>query len=302
MAKILVSGLINYETTLQVDGFPIEYSPVRYPFWGISSSVSGVGFNIAKALTILGDDVRLFSLVGKDIIGDLVMKELASDCISIKFVQPIMSQTAQSVIIYDHEGHRYINTDLKDIQSMQYPGQDYIEEGCSADLAVLCNINFSRDFIAKIKDQGTLIATDVHAIADINDEYNQDFMAAADILFMSHERLPMTPEAFIPQVIDRFRNEIIVIGLGDQGALLAVPRDRFIGRFPAVFTRPIVNTIGAGDALFSAFIHRYLVEYDPYQAVKDALVFSSYKIGESGGGSGFLEEEMLNKWVEKLFT
>jgi hypothetical protein len=38
MNSILVPGLINIETTLQVDGFPIDYSPVRYPFMGVSST------------------------------------------------------------------------------------------------------------------------------------------------------------------------------------------------------------------------------------------------------------------------
>ena len=66
MSNILVSGLINIETTLKVDGFPIAYEPVRYPFWGVRSTVSGVGYNIAKALTTLGDSVRLLSLIGRD--------------------------------------------------------------------------------------------------------------------------------------------------------------------------------------------------------------------------------------------
>jgi len=47
MPNILVSGLINIETTLRVDGFPIAYNPVNYPFFGVNSSVSGVGYNIA---------------------------------------------------------------------------------------------------------------------------------------------------------------------------------------------------------------------------------------------------------------
>ena len=52
---ILVSGLINIETTVGVDGFPIDYSPVRYPFFGVRSTVSGVGLNVSKALTTSGN-------------------------------------------------------------------------------------------------------------------------------------------------------------------------------------------------------------------------------------------------------
>ena len=52
MSYVLVSGLINIETTLRVDAFPIPYFPVRYPFFGVSSTVSGIG---AEAnLSLLG--------------------------------------------------------------------------------------------------------------------------------------------------------------------------------------------------------------------------------------------------------
>ena len=47
---ILVSGLLNTETSAQVRGFPISYYPIDYPFFGVSTAVSGVAFNIAKAL------------------------------------------------------------------------------------------------------------------------------------------------------------------------------------------------------------------------------------------------------------
>ncbi|HRC76137.1 MAG TPA: hypothetical protein PLO33_10700, partial [Kouleothrix sp.] len=72
MTTIFVSGLINIETTVQVDRFPIEYSPVRYPFFGVRSTVAGVGYNVAKALATLGDSVRLASIVGRDMPGALV--------------------------------------------------------------------------------------------------------------------------------------------------------------------------------------------------------------------------------------
>jgi len=101
MSRILVSGLINIETTLKVDGFPLPYFPVRYPFHGVSSSVSGVGYNIAKALTTLGDQVDLLSIIGLDISGYQVRSELAVDSIVDSNLLGLMPETAQSVILYD---------------------------------------------------------------------------------------------------------------------------------------------------------------------------------------------------------
>ena len=76
MAKILVSGLVNVETTLKVRKFPIDYYPIDYPFFGIKSSVSGVAYNIVNALNRLGDDVTLTSFIGNDFEGDFIINEL----------------------------------------------------------------------------------------------------------------------------------------------------------------------------------------------------------------------------------
>jgi len=295
VSPILVSGLINIETTLRVDAFPIGYAAVRYPFFGVNSTVSGVGYNVAKALTTLGDPVRFLSLIGRDLAGKLVHESLAADGIPQEFVVEGLAHTAQSVILYDPSGRRMIHTDLKDIQEQVYPEAlfDRALAGCA--LAMLCNINFSRPFLARARQAGIPVATDVHTIADLEDEYNHDFMAAADILFMSDERLPCSPEAWARRVLDRYSAGIVVVGLGAQGALLAVRRDTFLGRFPAVHTREVVNTIGAGDALFSSFVHVYRRSGDPYQALRKALVFASYKIGAAGAADGFLDETALDR-------
>ncbi|MCP4429150.1 MAG: carbohydrate kinase family protein, partial [Chloroflexi bacterium] len=288
MKDILVSGLINIETTLQVDAFPLMYEPVRFPFFGVNSTVSGVGYNVAKALTTLDNRVRFLSLIGTDFAGGLAQKSLSENRIADTFVVGGMVQTAQSVIIYDREGKRQIHVDLKDMQERVYPETLFAEALVGCSLAVLCNVNFNRLFLKQARQAGKTVATDVHTIADLDDAYNCDFMAAADILFMSDERLPCSPEEWARRLQNRFGAAIIVIGLGGEGALLAVREDNFMDRIPAVQVRPIVNTIGAGDALFSSFNHVYHHTGDPYRAIRQAVLFAGYKIGASGAADGFL--------------
>ena len=193
-SSILVSGLINIETTLQVDGFPIDYRPVRFPFFGVDSTVSGVGYNVSKALTILGNDVRFAPLVGRDEASARVHSALAEDGIPW-FVLDQLRRTPQSVILYDPDGRRMINTDLKDIQEQVYPPAVFERALHRCSLAAMCNINFNRPHLHFAKENGVTIATDVHTIDDLDDEFNQDFMAAADILFMSDESLPCPPKS-----------------------------------------------------------------------------------------------------------
>ncbi len=67
MTRILVSGNTNLETMVRVDAFPIPYHSGTFVPFGIQSQVSGVGYNIAKALATLGDDVTFTSIIGRDL-------------------------------------------------------------------------------------------------------------------------------------------------------------------------------------------------------------------------------------------
>ena len=298
--KILVSGLINLETTLKIDGFPISYQPVRYPFFGIQSTVSGVGYNVVKALTTLGDDVRFLSLIGDDQAGQVTRTALSEIGVSDRYVRSQLAETAQSVILYDPEGSRMINTDLKDNQEQVYPPEIAQKSLSDCALAILCNVNFSRPMLKMAKDAGVPIATDVHTIGDLYDDYNADFMRAADVLFMSDEHLPDSPETWARKIQQTYGTPIIVIGLGRQGALLAIKGDNFIERIPAVHTRDVVNTIGAGDALFTSFNHYYAKLRSPYEAIRRAMVFASFKIGARGAADGFLSEAGVETWFQRV--
>jgi len=300
MSHILVSGLINIETTLRVDGFPVQYTPVRYPFYDINTTVSGVGYNIAKALTTLGDEVNFLSIIGNDTAETQIRSELNHDNISDAFVLNKGEKTAQSVILYDENGRRCINVDLKDIQEQIYPLDIFHQAVDQCDLFSLCNINYSRPMLGCVQRTGKPIATDVHTISTLDDDYNMDFMRAADILFMSDEALADTPENFARKVTHAYGTEILVIGLGSKGALLSVRSDNFLERIPAVQTQQVLTTIGAGDALFSAFIHSYAQSRDPYGSIQRAVIFASHKIGSKGAAEGFLKHSELEKIYSDL--
>jgi ribokinase len=288
MSRIFVAGLTNIETTLQVDGFPIDYTPATYAFFGVNSSVSAVGYNVALALTALGSQVRLATIVGRDILGAMVLQTLDAAGIDCAYVQRQMEQTAQSVIMFDPAGRRRISTDLKDIQQQVYPPAQALAglDGC--DLAVLCNINFARPLLAEARARGIPIATDLHVLTSLDDAYSQDWLRSAAIIFQSGEQLPCSPEDWAAQIMARFSPQIVVIGLGDAGSLLALRDREQMRRVPAVYTRPVVNTVGAGDALFAAFVHFYSLLGDAEAALKRATVFASYKIGSTGGAEGYL--------------
>lgn len=295
---ILVSGLINLETTLKVDSFPLTYEPVRFPFFGVNSRVAGVGFNLSKALHTLGSRVELLSLVGRDEVGQLAQKAVADLGLNTGYLLPELEAQAQAVIIFEPSGQRMIHTDLKDIQDRSYPVEMFERALQNASIAVLCNINFSRALLPIAKAKGVPVATDVHTISNLEDSYNADFMAAADILFQSHEKLPVSPEEWVRQVSGRYGKKLMVVGLGANGALLSEDGSSIL-HIPAVQPRPVVNTIGAGDSLFASFLHFYGKGLEPHQALRRAVFFAGYKIGSNGAAEGFLSEAELERLVSE---
>ena len=168
---ILVSGLVNTETTTAVRGFPIQYYPIDYAFFGVNTSVSGVAFNIAKALTKLSDEVQLTSMTGNDFSAAYILDSLRELGIATNYVQPKLRQTPSSVVLYDPDGNRQIYCDLKDIQETPYEFDPAVLE--NVDLVVACNINFNRPLLQLAKQAGKIIATDVHVLSDVYDEYNR---------------------------------------------------------------------------------------------------------------------------------
>lgn len=291
--KILVSGLLNTETDVSVQGFPINYYPIDYSFFGVNTAPSGVGYNISKALSTLGDEVRLISMTGDDFSAGYIRNALNEIGVSDKYVRSDLKQTPSSVVLYDSSGKRQIYCDLKDIQETDYPFTLNLLEGI--DLVAACNISFNRSLLRLAKEAGKIIATDVHVLSDINDGYNREFMEYADILFLSDEAVGKSCRNFIFRLADTYNSKIIVMGCGSKGAAMYQRKTGRILEMPAVQVENVVNTVGAGDALFSAFLHYYAKGYAPEQALKRAQIFAAKKITVCGASNGFSTEEEVEK-------
>ena len=292
MKRILVSGLVNTETTCSVKDFPIPYQPIDYNFFGVHTSVSGVGFNVAKALTALGNQVDIATLLGNDPAGDIALRELDAAGINTSFVTRVLPETCSSVVLHSPDGRRRIYCDLKNIQDTAY---DFSAVDLTAyDMVVACNINFSRPLLQKAKALGLPIVTDVHALSNPDDDYNRDFMQNADILFLSHEHVPGAPEDFLKTLARRYGCRVIVMGCGGNGAMMYLRENDTVCHQPAVPVEHIVNTVGAGDALFSAFVSLWCEGLSPTDCLTRAQRFAAAKITHNGGGTGFLSREELN--------
>ena len=279
--KVVVSGLVNIETNVAVKEFPIPYFPIDYPFFGVETSVGGVGYNVAKALKTLGDNVTLLSFTGDDLAARTIRNELEECKIETTYVKNELKATPESVALYDKTGKREIYCDLKDIQEHTYKldSDKIIDE---ADICVVCNINFNRQLLRTIKAAGKIIATDVHVLSDLNDEYNKDFMEMADILFLSDEVVGDQAHEFIRKMTKMYNAKVIVMGRGKNGVTYYDRSIDEIKDVPAVKTDNIVNTIGAGDSLLAGLVDEFLKTGSYDLAIKKGVLVSCATVFSDG--------------------
>lgn len=295
--KILISGLLNTETTSAVRGFPINYYPIDYNFFGVNTTVSGVAFNIAKALSTLGDQLTLISMLGNDFAAGYILNAVGELNIDTCFIKRILHQTPSSVVLYDPQGKRQIYCDLKNIQET-----DYDFDGLNLnniDAVIACNINFNRPLLKLAKSMGKLIATDVHVLSNVYDEYNREFMEYSDILFLSDEGAGSEYVSFIRKLSVVYNNKIIVMGRGSKGVAMYQRETDTIIEMPSFRVENVTNTVGAGDALFSAFMHFYLKGYTPVEALRRGQLFAALKIRENGAANGFVTESEIEKMISE---
>lgn len=295
--NILVSGLINVETGVPVRKFPIDYYPVDYLFGGITSSVSGVGFNIGKAFAVLGDTVDMVSLIGNDFYGDFAVKQLKECGINTRLVKKQLDKTCHSVVLYDPNGDKQMYCDLKNVQEKVYV-QNADKALMRSEMAVLCNINFSRSLLLRARQLGIPIATDCHVISDVNDEFNTQFMQCADILFLSNKAIKGEEHAFLRRLSEVYENRIIVIGMGKDGAMMYNREINQIRYYPVTKNvSAAINAVGAGDALFASFVHFYAKFKNAEKALAYAQTFAAAKVRETVSSEGFLTEEDLERFI-----
>ena len=292
MSKILISGLVNTETTVKVRKFPIPYDPIDYPFFGVSTAVSGVAYNIARALKFLGDDVALLSLTGSDFPAAYIRHQLREDGLDTGLLRSGLAETPNSVVLYEETGRRQIYCDLKDIQEASY---GFPENLCGKfDLVAACNTNFNRALLPLAKAAGVPIATDVHVISDVRDAYDRDFLEYADLVFLSDEGIGEDYRGFLQELARTYGTSVIVLGRGSKGAAMYVREQNRIFEMPVADAGPVVNTVGAGDALFSGFVHYFAKGLTPLECLARAQWFAAAKIRVSGASRGFVTEEELD--------
>lgn len=302
MSRFMVAGFVQIETIVKVDSLPIPYFQFRSIPDMINTNIGGCGYNESMALKWLGNEVDFMSMIGKDLKdSDLFKKLMLNDeQLSFEYVLPRLDAMPSSVILYNN-GKKQIFEDVKDIRTVPYDYELFERQIQDKDMVLISSCNFCRPVIELAKKYNKPLAVNVRSMRKERMIQKEDFLKAADILYISDDELDKDPYECINECREKYNQKIIIIGIGSKGVILYTREDNSILEYKPVKTNEIVNTVGAGNALFSAFLHYYAKTGDAHEAIKAALLFASYKIGFIGTSNGFMTEEQIEQWKRLIW-
>ena len=303
MGRFMVAGFIQLETIVKIDKLPLSYKHFISKPDLIDINIGGDGFNGASALSWLGDEVDFMSMIGGKIDTDTIQNYLDKSDIKLKldYVLPRVKDMPTSVILYAGGEYQKFE-DVKDIRNVEYDKELLEERIQDKDMVLITDANFCRPIIGLAKKYNKPLAVNVRSMRAEKELQKGDFFKAADILYVRDDDIEQDPYECIEHCKQVYDPEIMLFGLGSRGVILYEKAQNSILEYKPVQTNEIVNTMGAGNALFSAFLHYYVKTKDPKEAIKNALLFASYKIGFVGTSNGFMTEEQIEQWKKIIWN
>ena len=123
-----------------------------------------------------------------------------------------------------------------------------------ADIIMLSILPYVRQILPAAQRSGAPLWIDLHNY-DGTDPYHAPFIAAANVLFLSGERLE-DPKGYMERQIDGGKS-LIIVTQGKRGAM-CLTAARTWHYQEAIPVEPITDTNGAGDSFAAGFAHAYL--------------------------------------------
>ncbi|MEN8114719.1 MAG: carbohydrate kinase family protein [Actinomycetota bacterium] len=250
--RAVILGGVAWNTMVNVDRFP-EPAPQTVFASGSHEAVGGSGAGKAMNLALLGADVTLWALIGDDEPGQRVRAELTDR--RVEFVGEIDPLgTSRHVNLMDNAGDRisiFANAGSLEAEIDPSPMIGHIKH---ADLVSLTIHQHCAAFIPIVKAAEKDLWVDIHDY-DGENPYHVPFYEAADYLFMSTAGTDDCRGFLEERIAAGTKAAVCTHGAGGASGITA--EDGWI-HVSAMPVDKVVDTNGAGDALFSGFTVKWL--------------------------------------------
>ena len=243
--RVTVLGGAAWNRMINVDRLPDGHSATVHPRRH-HEAIGGAGAGKALNLARLGVDVTLFAGIGEDDAGWHVRERLVAAGVDLRStVDP--TGTAQHINLMDPDGGRISIMLANGSADLVFDEVALAASMAEADVIVADLAPWTPRAVPAAVASGRPIWIDLHD-HDGTSSWHAPFIDAAEVVFVSHDRLP-DPPAFLRSLVERGKR-LAVCTMGADGAI-ALDADGREYAVPAVPDVEIVDSNGAGDAFFA---------------------------------------------------
>lgn len=259
--KAVMLGGIAWNTMVYMAEFPPP-RPGTVFTQGSYDTVGSSGAGKALNMRHLGAEVTLWGLLGEDDPGRRVREFIESRGVDlITAVDPVgtmrhinlMDSAGQRISIFANPGSHQFRVDVDAVAAQLR----------AADLVSVTIMNYCRQFLPLLRDLGKAVSVDIHDYDGVN-PYHEEFIEAADYLFMSSVALPEWRVFLEERVAAGTKVAVCTHGTSGASGLTA---DAGWVDVPAVPAGEVVDTNGAGDGFYAGFMSSWLRIQDLDQAL-----------------------------------
>lgn len=301
--KIVVFGSLNIDFVIRTQNFPQKGETIT----GLEyfTAPGGKGANQAVATSRLKSSTHMVGVVGKDIFGDSLLKNLKNNKVSTQFVYRSDKNTGSAFITLDQKAANSIvvipgSNHLLEIKLLKQP-LSKIKKNDIVITQLEIPIPTVEHVINESKKRGAIVILNPSPLAKLS----RETLGKVDILVLNEiEARNIIPglQKLSFQEIGRKLISIgvgaVVITLGEKGSIL-YKKDEKEAQFPAMKVKS-VDTTGAGDAFVGALGASLLRKRSIEESIKFATIvaaISTTKLGAQPSLPSFDEVEIYWKKI-----